>query len=465
MKIAGSRAAVLTVTSLSSFLMPFMGSSVIVALPSIGKAFSLDALTLNWVSTSYLIASSVFLLPLGRAADIYGRKRIFIWGISVYTVSSVLIALSPFISVLLIMRILQGLGSSMVFGTGTAILIEAYPPEERGRVLGINVAATYLGLSLGPFLGGILTGSFGWESVFLINAPIGLAAFILALEGIEEGRGEGRSGAFDLSGSLIYSMSVVGVMYGFSKVPGRIGFLLTFAGMMGLLLFIVWEKKVEVPVLDMGLMTRNRQFAFSNLAAFIHYSATFAVTFLMSIYLQYVRGMSPEGAGLILVSQPLVMMIFSPLAGRLSDKIEPRFLASLGMVVTCLGILMLVFLRETASLVSILLPLMIIGFGFALFSSPNTNAIMSSVEKNAYGLASGMIATMRLTGQTVSMGIVLVLFAVFLGQNQILPQIFPDFMKSMRLGFIIFSLLCAAGSLASMARGRLHEAKDDSFRG
>ncbi len=465
MNISGNRKVVLIVASLSSFLTPFMGSSVSVALPAIGEAFSLDALTLGWVSTSYLIASSVFLLPLGRAADIYGRKRIFIWGLTVFTLSSVLVALSPFISMLITFRILQGVGSSMVFGTGTAILIEAYPLEERGRVLGINLAATYLGLSLGPFLGGVLTGSFGWESVFLVNVPLSVTALILALKGIEEGHRDEGPGTFDVAGSLIYSVSLVGVMYGFSKIPGEVGFALTLAGMMGLVFFIVWEGKVEGPVLDMGLMTRNRQFAFSNLAAFIHYSATFAITFLMSLYLQYVRGMSPEGAGLVLVSQPVVMMLLSPVAGRLSDKIEPRFIASLGMAVTCLGIFFLVFLHESTSLVNILLPLAILGLGFALFSSPNTNAIMSSVEKSSYGLASGMVATMRLTGQTASMGIVLALFAVFIGQNRIVPQIFPDFMKSMRAGFIIFCLLCAAGAAASMARGKIHEANDDSFRG
>lgn len=465
MNISGNRKVVLIVASLSSFLTPFMGSSVSVALPAIGEAFSLDALTLGWVSTSYLIASSVFLLPLGKAADIYGRKRIFIWGVAIFTLSSVLVALSPFISMLIAFRILQGVGSSMFFGTGTAILIEAYPPEERGRVLGINLAATYLGLSLGPFLGGVLTGSFGWESVFLVNVPVSATAFILALKGIEEGHRDEGPGTFDVAGSLIYSVSLIGVMYGFSRIPGQVGFALTLAGMMGLMFFIVWEGKVEGPVLDMDLMTRNRQFAFSNLAAFIHYSATFAVTFLMSLYLQYVRGMSPEGAGLVLVSQPLVMMLLSPVAGRLSDKIEPRFLASLGMAVTCLGLVLLVFLHETTPLVNILLPLAILGLGFALFSSPNTNAIMSSVEKSSYGLASGMVATMRLTGQTASMGIVLVLFAVFIGQNRIVPQVFPDFMESMRSGFIIFCFLCAAGAAASMARGRIHGADDDSFRG
>lgn len=466
MKIAGNRTVIQIVASLSSFLTPFMGSSVNVALPSIGKAFSLDALTLNWVSTSYLIASAVFLLPLGRAADIYGRKRIFIWGIAVFIMSSFLIVLSPSVSMLIALRILQGIGSSMIFGTGTAILIEAYPPEERGRALGINIAATYLGLSLGPFLGGILTGGLGWESVFLVTIPIGLAALILGVKGIEEDREEEGSGAFDMAGSLIYSMSLIGVMYGFSRIPGRGGFILTLAGISGLLLFIIWENRVERPVLDMGLMAHNRQFALSNLAAFIHYSATFATTFLMSLYLQYVRAMSPIEAGLVLVSQPLVMMLLSPLAGRLSDKIEPRFLASLGMAVTCLGLVMLAFLRETTTLLHILIPLTIMGFGFALFSSPNTNAIMSSVEKRAYGIASGMIATMRLTGQTASMGIVLVLFAVFIGKNRIVPLIFPDFMKSMRVGFIIFSLLCAAGAAASMARGKIHEAKDhDSFQG
>jgi MFS family permease len=345
----------------------------------------------------------------------------------------------------------------MIFGTGTAILVGAYPQEERGRALGINVAATYLGLTLGPFLGGILTGSLGWRSVFLVNVPVGLLVLALALFVIEE-RGDGRKvEKMDLPGAGIYSMSLVAIMYGFSRISTPAGIWLALAGSAGLALFVYREKRVESPVLDIHLLTNNRQFAFSNLATFIHYSATFAVTFLMSLYLQEVKGMTPQAAGLILVSQPFIMMAFSPLAGRLSDRIEPRLLASAGMGVTCAGLALLAFLHSGSNLLSILVPLVIIGLGFAFFSSPNTNAVMSSVPKRTYGTASGMIATMRLTGQTTSMGIVLLLFAVCIGQGRIAPEAHGGFMTSMRVCCGVFSVLCAAGAVASLARGSMRE--------
>jgi EmrB/QacA subfamily drug resistance transporter len=453
MKSRSSKTIVLAVAALSSFLTPFMGSAVNIAMPAISRRFSMDALTLNWVSTSYLIASAVFLLPIGRAADMYGKKRIFMAGLVLFSLSSLLAALSGSTAFLLSARVLQGLGSSMIFGTGVAILTAAYPPEERGRALGTNIAATYLGLSLGPFLGGMLTGALGWESVFLFTIPLALAALALAWKGIEDDGKDGGGEAMDLKGSLIYSMSLIAAMYGFSKIPQAKGLWLTSLGVLGLALFIAVEKKTKNPVLDVGLMAGNRQFAFSNLAAFIHYSATFALTFLMSLYLQEVKGMSPEGAGLVLVSQPVVMMAFSPLAGRLSDRIEPRILATLGMAATCLGLVPLIFLEQDTSLWGILPPLLVIGLGFAFFSSPNTNAIMSSVDRDAQGLASGMISTMRLTGQAGSMGIVLLLFAWFMGGSMITPRVFPQFMASLRTGFVIFSLLCALGAAASLARG------------
>lgn len=340
----------------------------------------------------------------------------------------------------------------MIFGTGVAILTSVYPPEERGRALGINVAAVYLGLSLGPFLGGVMTEHIGWESVFLAVIPIGLAVLALTILCVREERG-GEDGAIDVPGSFVYSASLVALMYGFSRIQEATGIALVLAGIAGMLVFLVWEKRARHPLLKIDLITRNRQFAMSNLAAFIHYSATFAITFLMSLYLQFIKGMSPQQAGLILVSQPLVMTLFSPLAGRLSDRIAPRVLASVGMAVTSLGLFLLVFLTDGAGMVQILTPLLIIGLGFAFFSSPNTNAVMGAVDRRMYGLAGGFISTMRVTGQAMSMGIVLMLFALFIGANAITPELYPAFMKSMRIGFAVFSLLCGLGIFASLARG------------
>ncbi|HNU75083.1 MAG TPA: MFS transporter, partial [Deltaproteobacteria bacterium] len=320
------------------------------------------------------------------------------------------------------------------------------------------VAAVYLGLSLGPFIGGVLTGRFGWESIFFVSAIIGLAVLVLTVFGVRESHA--GTGSIDLIGSLIYSGSLIAAMYGFSRIPETEGVVLVLLGASGILAFLSWEKKADDPLIGIGLLTRNRQFAMSNLAAFIHYSATFAITFLMSLYLQYIKNMSPQQAGLILVSQPLVMTVFSPLAGRLSDRIQPRLLASAGMTVTSLGLSLLAFLDEASGLPEILAPLVVVGLGFAFFSSPNTNAVMGAVDRQQYGLAGGFLSTMRVLGQALSMGIALVLFALFIGANALSPALYPAFMKSMKAGFIIFSLLCGLGIFASLARGENHEQAD-----
>ena len=222
-------------------------------------------------------------------------------------------------------------------------------------------------------------------------------------------------------------------------------------------LFVFWGSWTRHPVLDVNLFRRNRVFAFSNLAALIHYSATFAIAFLLSLYLQLVKGMSPRDAGLAILVQPLMMAFFSPMTGRLSDRIEPQVVASIGMAITTAGLAALSFLTPETDLILIVWALVIIGIGYALFSSPNTNAVMSSVEPRAYGVASGTIGTMRLLGQVFSMGIATVLFAVLLGREQITPDLHDEFMSAVNVAFGIFSFLCFLGIWASLARGKLRD--------
>jgi len=216
-----------------------------------------------------------------------------------------------------------------------------------------------------------------------------------------------------------------------------------------------WETKTESPIFNIDLFKENKVFAFSNLAALINYSATFAVSFLMSLYLQLIKGLHPQEAGMILVSQPIMQAIFSPLAGKLSDRIEPRLVASIGMGITALGLFFFTFLDQKTTTPFIMSSLILIGLGFALFSSPNTNAVMSSVEKKFYGVASGTLGTMRATGMMFSMGMVMLIFALYMGRTQISPSHYPLFMKSLKTGFIIFTALCVAGIFASLARGRV----------
>jgi len=445
---------VLVVITIASFLTPFMGSAMNIALPTIGKEFSMDAILLAWVSTSYLLAATVFILPAGRLADMYGRKKVFTYGIVTYTIASLLSATSVSAMMLIAFRILQGIGGSMVFATGVAILTSVFPTQERGKVLGIYVASVYVGLSLGPFLGGLLTQYFGWRSIFLANLPLGLIIIAGIFWKLKGEWADAAGERFDLRGSLIYGLAIIALIYGFSILPDILGVGILVAGAAGILAFVWWETKVAYPLLQMKLFRTNRIFAFSSLAALINYSATFAVAFLLSIYLQYSKEFSPQAAGMVLVSTPAIQAVFSPIAGRLSDRVTPRILASAGMAVTTLGLILLTLIRGDTAIWFIIGSLVILGFGFAFFSSPNTNAIMGAVDRKTYGVASATVATMRQIGMMMSMGITILVFAVRIGRVEITPEYYSAFLETMRFVFLVFSTLCFGGIFASLARGK-----------
>ncbi|TET43561.1 MAG: MFS transporter [Dehalococcoidia bacterium] len=450
-----SKEVVLLVATMASFIFPFMGSSVNIALPSIGRELSLDAVTLGWIATAFILASATLLVPFGRIADIYGRKKVFTYGVIVFTVSSFLSGLAGSAAMLISFRVIQGIGGAMIVGTGVAMLTSVFPADERGKALGINVAATYAGLSLGPVLGGVLTQHLGWRSIFFMTVPLGLAVLGVILWKVKGDWAEAKGEKFDLAGSIIYSLALVVLVYGFTMLPSMLVVWLIVAGVIGLSAFVRWEMKTRSPVLDINLFRNNRVFAFSNLAALINYSATFAVVFFISLYLQYIKGFSPQSAGLILVAMPAVQAILSPLAGRLSDRIEPRVIASTGMALTTAGLVLLISLNAETSLEFIIGALILIGFGFALFSSPNTNAVMSSAPKTAYGVASATVATMRQVGMVLSMGVAMLMFALYIGRVEITPEHYPLFLESMKTSFIIFAVLCFGGIFASVARGKI----------
>lgn len=454
---SSDRRSVLIVATVASFLTPFLGSAVNIALPSIGQEFHMDAVLLSWVTTSYLLAAAMFLLPFGRLSDILGRKRVFLWGMAVITVLTAALCLSFSGWMVVILRFVQGIGAAMVFGTGLALLTAVYPKEERGTVLGINVAAVYIGLSLGPFLGGVITEQLGWRWIFFFIALLGLLVILITLWKVKGDLAGSKGERFDVQGAVLYSLSITLVLLGFSTLPGSGGIALIAAGALAGLLFLFWGSWAKDPMLDVNMFRNNRVFAYSNLAALIHYSATFAIAFLLSLYLQYVRGMSPQEAGLVILVQPIMMAFFSPLTGRLSDVVEPRLVASVGMAITTVGLAAFVLLTPETDILLITWALVVIGIGYALFSSPNTNAVMSSVEARAYGVASGTIGTMRLLGQVFSMGIATVLFAVFIGREQITPPLHDEFMVAVNVAFGIFTVLCFFGILASLARGSLRD--------
>jgi len=445
----------LIISVLNSFITPFMGSSINIALPAIERDFHVDAVLLSWIATSYLLAVAVFLVPSGRLADIYGRKRIFTAGVFLFLISSIACAVSFSTGMLIFFRIFQGIGNAMVFATGMAILVSVYPPRERGKVLGLNVAAVYIGLSVGPFLGGILTQHLTWRSVFLLTVPLCIIILTLLFWRLKGEWADARGETFDLTGSIIYAIAIIGIIFGISLLPSLRSIWIIIVGVIAFFAFVKWELRVPHPVLKVSLFKTNRVFAMSNLAALISYSATFALTFLLSLYLQYIKALSPQVTGLVLIAQPVMMALLSPSAGKLSDRIEPRIVATSGMVLTTIGLFPLIFLDQTTSLGYIIGCFVLLGIGFALFSSPNTNAIMSSVEKRFFGIASGAVGTMRSLGMMVSMGISTVIFSIFIGRTQIGVEQYPQLIKSISVAFIIFTLFCLGGIFASMARGKL----------
>lgn len=444
--------SVLLVTTFAAFLAPFLGSAVNLALPSIGKELQASAISLGWVISSYTLSTAIFLMPFGRLGDIIGRKKVFSMGILLFSVSTLLIIFTRSILTLIILRVIEGLASAMIFGTSLAIISSVFQPGERGRAMGINITSTYLGLSCGPIIGGLLTQYLGWRSIFAFLVPFGIISLILIKRKIKTEWAESGEERFDWRGSLVYGIALASFMYGFSRLPASVGWFCIVAGIIMATGFILIEKRISNPVFDISLILQNRVFAFSGLAALINYSATSAIGFFMSLYLQYLKGLDARTAGLIMISQPVAMTLLSPLAGKLSDKKNPGVIASIGMGITASGLILLCFISEVTPDFLVVLLLFLMGTGFGFFSSPNSNAIMSSVDKRHLGIASGVVGTMRMVGQMMSMGIAMMLISLFIGKQSINPATYPGLISAMRTGFVIFSVLSLLGVFASLAR-------------
>lgn len=424
------------------------------ALPQIATEFSADAIQIGWIPTIFLLCSAMFLIPVGKLSDIYGRKKIFLIGITITGITSFLIPFSPSFPFLIALRGMQGIGSACIFGTSVAIVSSVFPKEQRGRALGINVTGVYAGLSLGPVIGGVLTHYLGWRSLFFILVPLCIFIIFAVTRWITVDWADDDAPPFDLAGALLYAGVVFCGIFGITSITSLEGMVSIIFFFLLLPIFLSHEMRIQNPIFDIRIFKNNRVFTFSNIAALINYSATFAIGYLLSLYLQIIKGLDPQSAGLVLVSQPLMQVLFSPWAGRLSDRIEPRIIASAGMGLNAIGLFILAGVSADTMVPIIILALLFLGFGFALFSSPNTNAVMGSVQKTEYGVASGTIATMRQFGMVMSMGISLFLFTVFIGAVTIGAEQAPGFILAQRSAFIIYAVLCIIGVVISLARGR-----------
>jgi MFS family permease len=301
-------------------------------------------------------------------------------------------------------------------------------------------------------LGGILTQNFGWRSIFLFNVPIGIISIISVLR-LQGEWAECKGEKFDIIGSIILGITLITIMYGFSLLPDINGLILIPVGLVGLIIFVQVEKRIESPVLDVKIF-KNRSFTSNNIAAFINYSSGISIVFLLSLFLQYIKGLTPQDAGLILAVQPICMTIFSPFAGNLSDKIEPRKVASVGMIFTAFGLLVFTVINEITSIWIIVTGLILVGIGFALFSSPNTNAVISSTEEKYYGVASSTLTTVRVMGQMFGMGITMLVLAIILGNADITNSNFGMFLESLKISFGLFTFLSFFGAFLSLVKNK-----------
>lgn len=446
----------LGIATMTSFLGPFEASSVNIALPSMQIFFGMDVVLVSWIITAYLLSTAIFLLPAGSFVDAFGKVKVFKWGILMFGLVSFSCSLATSGYMLIGLRFLQGFAAAFIQTTSIALLISIFNPEERGRILGINVSAVYLGLSVGPFLGGLLVESLGWRSLFWVVGPLQIVAFVLIHYFYPKEMVEHKSEkSFDWGGTILYSLLLGGFIYGAGKLTTSAGQLFLMAAFVALILFVWYEKRVKHPLFDFDLYFKNRIFGFSNMAALINYSSTFSLVFLMSFYLQKVRLLEPHQAGIIMVVQPAFMAVCSPITGRLSDKIEPRYLATIGMSMTALGLFALSWISAVTPIWMLLVVFAFMGVGFALFSSPNINTIMSSVSKNQLGVASGSSSTMRVVGQMVSMAISTLVFALLFDKADTLSIPTDHLMLAMRVILYISVAISLVGIYFSFSRGKL----------
>jgi EmrB/QacA subfamily drug resistance transporter len=460
---APNRRAVLIVTTVSSFLTPFMGSSVLVALPAIGGEFGMSAASLPWIAQAYLLATAAVILPLGRLADIGGRNRLFRAGLVLFTLVSILMAAAPSAAVLIACRAIQGAGSAMIFCAGLPILLAVYPPEERGKVLGINVAAVYLGLSLGPVLGGLLVQHAGWRSLFGFTAALGAGTLWLAFAKLRGEWAPARGEPYDAAGAALYGAGILALGLSFALLPrgtiegaaGAGGWGLLAAGAAALAAFARRSLRAAHPLVDLKLFRGNPVFVFSNLAALIHYAATAAVGLLLSLYLQHVRGLPPQEAGLVLLAQPALMTLFSPLAGRLSDRLQPRVVASVGMAAAAVMLGAFAFVTAETPAWAIAAGLAALGVGYAFFSAPNSNAVLGAAPPDAHGVASAILSTMRLAGHVLSLGAATLILGLHLGDAPLRPENRPQLLDALHTAFPLLAAICVLGVIASCVRGNV----------
>ena len=440
---------VIILASIASFFVAYISAAPAVALPAMAKQFALSNILQNWVVNVFLFSVAIFAVPLGSLSSKIGIKKSFIIGNIIFLIGSIVTGLAWSDWSLLIFRAFQGIGAALIYTTVMSIVTLEVPEEIRGKALGIVVAFVYIGLAVAPVIGGILTYNLGWPSIFYISIPFVLITLIITqwkLDG-EWVLSEGEE--FDTKGSILWAIAILLFIYGFTIINEFNGLIIAVIGIILVITFGLWEIKAKFPVYDIKVF-KDKRFLSSNVASVISYIATFVVTYILNYHMQYILGMDSQTAGLFLIITPVAMAIVSPLAGKLSDKINPQKLAAIGMVFVTFALIILSFLNKDTPMYLIIFAMLVQGIGYGIFCSPNTNIIMSSVPEKDTPTASISVTVMRVIGQTMSLAMLTVIFAIIMGNVPIIPQFYGLLTFSCQITCIISGILCVIAIFASL---------------
>jgi EmrB/QacA subfamily drug resistance transporter len=455
---SGRKWWVLLAVGVGTFMAAIDGSVVNTVLPVINRAFGSDVATIEWVVTIYLLVVSGLLLSFGRLGDLRGHKTVYVAGFGIFVIASMLCGLAPSPIFLVACRAFQAVGAAMLFANSPAILTKSFPPAQRGRALGLQATMTYLGLTVGPSLGGWLASQFSWRAVFYINVPIGLLALFLSVRFIPRDRSEGRAEQFDVAGAVTFMAGLVALLLGLNEgqawgwtSPLTLG-LLAVAVVL-LVSFVAIERRVASPVLDLSLFG-SRQFSAATASAVLNYICVYSIIFLLPFYLIQGRNLSPAQAGLLLTAQPLVMAVAAPLSGALSDRIGPGLLATLGMLILGVGLFLLSGLTAESPYMNVAVGLAVSGLGTGIFISPNSSALMGAAPRNRQGIASGILATARNVGMVLGVGLAGAVLTTITAKTEALgvgPQV--ALFNAVSVALLVATGVAALGVVTSSTRG------------
>ncbi|WP_296790352.1 MFS transporter [uncultured Methanobrevibacter sp.] len=440
---------VIAVSFITSFFAVFLSNGIIIGVPAIAQEFAMNNVIQNWVPTIFFLVVAVFTVPAGQISGKFGVKKTLLAGVVLYLLASVGACLSFSTETFLVFRILQGAGVAFLNVSAMAMVVQAVKPQNRGKALGFTVTGVYLATSLSPVICGFLVQNLGWRSMFYFVIPFLVLCILLMVLKIPGEWKTYEKDKIDKTGSILYGIGILAFIYGFTTLTTTNGLLITIIGIVMLIIFGAYELRQKSPVFNMNLF-KNKKFTSSNIAALCSYIAVMVITTILNYHFQYVRGWNAQMSGLILIITPIIMAIMAPNAGKLSDKIHPQKLAAIGMAIATVAMLILTFLTQDTPLYLVVVAMILQGFGMGLFSSPNMNAIMSSVPPKDAPTASASQATMRTIGQTMSLGLLTLVFAWVMGSLELAPQYASMIVQASQTICLICTVACVLAVFASL---------------